>query len=264
MRHLLAIAVLLLVTIAVRAQSPPMTITTALPEQVNPPPQPGECEYLSDQRHNLPSVGLPSLRTSVTHPRAIGLGDPLRGTSWLNRPYEFSLETGLLAMANDVGDGTGKANDLLVAAQLGWDFDHYWGTQVRVAWSSPSFDYETAPVTDASNDLAIYDASLLYYPWGDSRVRPYWRAGLGLTDIDYVDTTGMPASASLFTIPLAIGLKYQKERWMAIRFEAADNIAFGQGGTNTLNNFTFTFGAEWRFGGRPAPGWRREGNRHLQ
>ncbi len=262
MRHALALAVLLLIAIAVRAQAPPMM---ALPGQVAPQPQCDDGEFAADRWSEPPTTnGLPGLRTSVSHPRAIGLGEPLQGTSWLNRPYQFSLETGLLAMANDVGGGTGKGNDLLIAAQLGWDFDHYWGTQVRVAFSSPSFDYETPPVTDASNDVAIYDASLLYYPWGDSRVRPYWRAGLGLTDIDYVDAAGTPASESLVTVPLAVGLKYQKERWMAIRFEAADNIAFGQGDANTLNNFTFTFGAEWRFGGRAAPGWRREGNRHLQ
>jgi hypothetical protein len=204
------------------------------------------------------------LRTSLTHPRAIGLGQPLQGTSWLNRPYEFSLETGALIMANDPGDGSSKANDLLAAAQLGWDFDHYWGSQVRIAWSSPNYNTDVAPTSDSSNDLVIYDASLLYYPWGDSRVRPYYRFGVGLTDIDFVDIAGNSTSETLFTVPLGIGIKYQKERWMALRFEATDNIAFAQGGSNTLNNFTLTFGAEWRFGGRPAPGWRRDGSRNLQ
>ena len=249
----------LLVLLAVAAAVPRLARAQAFAEGV---PYDNEV-YCGDDYGAASRSPWSGFRTSLSHGRAIGLGQPLRGTSWLNRPYEFSLETGALFMANDPGGAASKANDVVAAAQLGWDFDHYWGSQVRIAWSTPNYNNAVAPSSDASSDLVIYDASLLYYPWGDSRVRPYYRFGIGITDVDFIDGVGNPVSEALLTVPLGIGLKYQKHRWMAMRFEAVDNIAFGQGGANTLNNFTFTFGAEWRFGGRAAPQWRREGKRGL-
>lgn len=192
---------------------------------------------------------------SSTHGRWSGKGQPLHGTSWLNRPYEFGLETGALVMTGRVASHVRNNNDLLGAMHLGWDWDHYWGTQIRLAYTSPQLGSGTLSESPLSNDFFMYDISLLYYPWGDSRVRPYYRAGLGLTDFDYINDDDLRQDATLFTMPFAIGIKYQTKRWMACRFEVADYLAFGQNGTRTLNNFTITAGFEWRLGGKPQRRW---------
>ena len=196
-----------------------------------------------------------NFRHSATDGRYTGKGQPLHGTSWLNRPYEVGLEAGAFLMAGRVASHVRANNDLMAAIHLGWDWDHYWGTQVRVAWSTPAIGSGTTADPPDSSDIFIYDLSVLYYPWGDSKVRPYYRLGVGLTDLDYINADDLAQDATLFTIPFGVGLKYQTQRWMAWRVELVDNLAFGQSGTRTLNNFTLSFGAEWRFGGKPAPRW---------
>ena len=185
----------------------------------------------------------------------------MRTTSWLNRPYEFSLETGAFVMGSRLSSNNSRNNDILAAASLGWDWDHYWGSQARFAWTSPELTSNVDPVNvnnnsnNNSNNVFIYDLSLMYYPWGDSRVRPYYRAGLGLTDISFINESGLREDNSLFTMPLGIGMKYQAERWMAFRAEAVDNITFGQNSASTMHNFTLTVGFECRYGGRQTGGW---------
>lgn len=194
------------------------------------------------------------LRDSSTHGRAMGPGEPLRGTSWLNRPVWVSLDVGGLFMGNRVAPNVRANNDLVGALGVGWDFDHYWGAQARVGWSTPTLVNTLQPDQPTDDNLFISDLSLLYYPWGDSRLRPYYRVGLGLTDVEYVDDSGRGVHDMMFTVPLAVGVKRALGRGVAWRLEFADNIAFGQNQTSTLNNFTITTGFEWRLGGR-SPGY---------
>ncbi|QDU88782.1 hypothetical protein Pla175_21650 [Pirellulimonas nuda] len=201
------------------------------------------------------------LRTSASHGRAMGPGQPLRGTSWLNRPYDVSLDYGVFLMTSRVSPNVRPGNDYFGALGIGWDFDYYWGTQFRIGWTTPDLLNTTQPDRTGANDLLLSDWSLLYYPWGDSRLRPYYRIGLGLTDLQYTNDAGLPVDPFLFTMPIGVGIKYQTERWLALRAELIDNIAVGQNETGTLNNLTITFGAEWRFGGKPTgySAWRRGG-----
>lgn len=195
------------------------------------------------------------LRHSTSHGRAMGPGEPLRGTSWLNRPYALSLDGGMLLMGDRPATNVRSNNDLLGAIGLTWDWDHYWGSQVRVAWSTPELLNTQQTTVESDDNLLITDLSILYYPWGDSRMRPYWRIGVGLTDLEYVNDLGRNQHDMLMTIPFGVGLKYQLRRHLAWRLEFMDNLALGQNETSTLNNFTITAGLEWRFGGRPDSQW---------
>ncbi|TWT76875.1 hypothetical protein Pla123a_22990 [Posidoniimonas polymericola] len=190
-------------------------------------------------------------RNSATHGRATGLGRPLRGTSWLNRPYEASLDFGAFLMTNHPAAGVQGAHDKFAALTLGWDWDHYWGTQARLGWSTP----ELGNSEGGSDNLLLTDLSLMYYPWGDSAVRPYWRMGMGLTDIEFTNVNGVRQQEFLFTIPFGVGMKYQIRRWAAWKVEMVDNLALGVNGANTMNNFTLTCGFEARYGGRPGGYW---------
>jgi len=195
------------------------------------------------------------LRHSASHGRAMGPGGPLRGTSWRNRPYWLSLDGGALLMADRPAPNVRANNDLLGAIGAGWDWDHYWGGQVRVGWSTPELlnTLQTDAVSD--DNLFLTDLTLLYYPWGDSRVRPYYRFGVGLTDIEYTNDFGRRQHDMLFTLPLGVGIKYQWRKNVAWRLELMDNLAIGQNETDTMNNLTITAGVEWRLGGRLDGTW---------
>lgn len=195
------------------------------------------------------------LRSSVSHGRAMGPGEPLRGTSWLNRPLWFALDGGVLLMTDGPAANVRSNNDLLGAVSIGWDFDYYWGVQTRVTWSTPELLNTLQPTAESDDNLFVTDLSLIYYPWGDSRLRPYYRVGLGLTDLEYTNDFGVRQHEQLLTAPFGVGLKYQVKPNCALRLELMDNLAFGQNETSTLNNFTVTGGLEWRFGGRPSGYW---------
>jgi hypothetical protein len=203
------------------------------------------------------------IRHSATHGRAFGRGGPLAGTSWLNRPYDFGLETGAFVMTERFSTNSSRNNDVLAAAHLGWDWDHYWGTQFRLGWTTPELSSSVGSNQRHSNNLLTYDLSMMYYPWGDSRARPYYRIGLGLTDVDFTNPAGVREDNTLFTVPVAMGIKYQTKRWMAFRAEAADHIVYGQNSASGVHNITLTFGLDWRFGGRPSGNWSSPGNRQT-
>lgn len=199
------------------------------------------------------------LRHSNTHGRAMGDGGPLRGTSWLNRPYDVAVDFGMLLMADQPGDSVRSNNDFFTALKLGWDWDHYWGTQIRVGWSTPELLNTSQPASQVEDNLFISDLSLLYYPWGDSRLRPYWRVGVGLTDLEYTNRLGARQHEMLLSLPFGVGMKYQFRRWFVWRLELMDNFAVGQNETSSLNNLTITTGFEWRYGGRPSGQWAWSG-----
>lgn len=198
-------------------------------------------------------------RHSSTHGRAIGYGQPLRGTSWLNRPYEVNVDFGALIMTGDPATNVRRGNDFFTAIQAGWDWDHYWGTQVRAGWSTPELVSTSVANDDSADNLFIVDGSIVYYPWGDSKLRPYYRLGMGLTDIEFTNQLGRRQHELMFTIPMGLGVKYAKNRWLAWRAELANNLAIGSNEANTLNNITLTFGLEGRFGGRPNGYWAYRG-----
>lgn len=195
------------------------------------------------------------LRHSATHGRAMGPGQPLRGTSWLNRPCSIAVDGGALLMADRPAANVRANNDLLGAISFGWDWDHYWGSQLRVGWSTPELLNTTQASVDSGDNLLLSDLSVLYYPWGDSRLRPYWRLGVGLTDIEYTNDFGLRQQDMLFTIPLGAGVKYQVRRHLAWRLELMDYVAVGQNETSSMNNLSITLGLEWRLGGRPDKSW---------
>ena len=64
--------------------------------------------------------------------------------------------------------------------------------------------------------MMIWNANLMYYPWGDSMYRPYWRCGIGGMDIDFPTDRGMEAT------PIVVdGRLYVTSTWsMVYAFDA--------------------------------------------
>ena len=154
--------------------------------------------------------------------------------NWGNEPVHFDTFLGFL------DDRTAQNTGVLGGFRLGWDYDTYWGVETRLAFTSLQED--TGPVV-------IWDESLLYYPWGDSRVRPYLTLGVGMNEYRIVDPiTDLHHRQNLVDMPFGFGFKYRLHEWLVLRFDVLDNLAFGSGGLGTMNNFSFTTGFEYRFG----------------
>jgi hypothetical protein len=182
--------------------------------------------------------------------RHIGIGQPLIGTSWRNRPWFFGAFVGGIMM-NDLLPGEIYQNDTtFVGARLGFDFDHYWGLEGRWAFARPDLEDSVGrPLFPASRDN-FGDVSLAWYPFGDARWRPYLSGGLGFATFRLNNELGERLSEAAVTVPLGFGVKYYYGPWFTLRFDFTDNIGLGNARVSGMHNVSLMVGAEYRFGGR--------------
>jgi hypothetical protein len=182
--------------------------------------------------------------------RHIGLGQPLVGTSWRNRPLYFGTFVGGVMMDDLVPNRIYQNDTTFVGARLGFDFDHFWALEGRWAFARPDLaDGASRPFFPASRDN-FADVSLLYYPFGDARWRPYVLAGLGFTTFRFNDELGQRISEATLDVPLGLGLKYFYGPWFTLRFDFVDNLSVGNSRLSGMHNISLMAGAEFRFGGR--------------
>lgn len=216
-----------------------------------------------------------------------GLGQPLLRESWRYRPFGIGWFMGSMSGSTLIEDWTGQKTGYFGGYRLGWDFDHYWGCEMRLGFASvPMWDSQRAREAEQAaydaeglgedderrdrynrrrdTDVNVWDVSLLYYPWGDAAWRPYAMAGLGTSRIRFEDRLAQHWSKQVFGMPLGLGLKYRYNDVLALRFEVADNIIFGgSGGFETLHNLSVTAGVEVRFGGTRTAYWPWNPSRHY-
>ncbi len=175
--------------------------------------------------------------------------DPLVGASWENMPYHIDWFLGVIRGTEIVANRIDQNVGVVGGFRLGWDFGCYWGLETRLGFSSLEDQPEDAPLYGSADKVVLWDTSLLYYPWGDSRLRPYWSLGLGLSEFQFSDEFGNPIRRNLMEMPIGIGVKYRWHDWVTLRADITDNLAFGSSGLETMNNFSFTTGMEFHFGG---------------
>ena len=194
---------------------------------------------------------VPKLFRPDAYGRYRGEGEPLVNASWLNRPYFAGFFLGGLAGDTLISGEIDQSIGFFYGFRLGWDYDTYWGMETRLGFSELGLDFVNEPtIVGLSTDIVIWDASLVYYPWGDSRWRPYVSLGIGLVDFDYLDEDALRRSDAVVGIPLGIGLKYRHSDWITMRFDFTDNIALGErAGYETMNNLSLGYGVEFHFGG---------------
>jgi Outer membrane protein beta-barrel domain len=203
-----------------------------------------------------PNVHVPSLYQPDHYPRSIGFGQPLVGTSWQNRPFHVDFFTGTM-VGDDAIDGViGQETGFFIGGRLGYDYDYYWGVESRLgtAWMS-LFDRQHPENNIGTGNILVADMSLLYYPWGDSRWRPFVSVGTGLQQLDSYGSALPIYSGTLFEIPFGAGLKYRFNEWLTWRCDVIDNFAIGTGSLDTMHNVSFTAGLEYRFGGHRRTYW---------
>lgn len=201
------------------------------------------------------------LRHSSSHGRFVNKSEPLLYSSWLNRPYHVDWFVGPL-ITDSPADSAGITNDLLGGFRIGWDFDYYWGVEWRLGWASPNITFPG--VTEEINGrYFIGDVDFVYYPWGDTRVRPYFQIGLGVTEFRSLHDDGTGIEATMLSMPFGLGVMFPQTHWLAWRLDLIDNLAFAGDGVDTMHNVSFTAGMEVRFGARPSSYWPWRSSRTM-
>jgi hypothetical protein len=203
------------------------------------------------------------LRHSSTSGRNVGMGIPLTGTSWLNRPYYVGGDLGTVWITNPVKVGLTTDTDMFGGVFAGCDWDYYWGTELALNRATPELKNERDRDAKRGDTMTEFTTSMMYYPWGDAVFRPYWRCGMGVTSIDYPTEHGHRRDEELWTFPMGIGMKFPIRRWLAARAEFADQLALGNSGIATQHDLTLTFGLEWRFGLHPKSYWPWNPSDHI-
>jgi hypothetical protein len=182
--------------------------------------------------------------------RHVGLGQPLVGTSWRNRPWFFGTLVGGVMMDDLVPNRVYQNDTTLLGVRLGYDFDHFWGLETRWAYARPDLaDGSGVRLPGAGQDY-FTDVSLVVYPFGDARWRPYFLAGLGFQSFRFNDDRGHRISELTFEMPLGCGVKYFYGPWFSLRFDLVDNLSLGNSRLSGMNNVSLMMGGEFRFGGR--------------
>lgn len=202
------------------------------------------------------------LRHSSTHGRNVGRGEPFTGTSWLNRPYYVGGQIGPMWFTQAIDENVSTDTDTFGGIFAGWDTDHFWGHAFHLDWSTPELRNAQAPDANRTDSMFAWNYSCLYYPWGDAKVRPYWRAGIGNTHFDYPRDDGLRHDEWMLTFPLGIGVKYPIRRWLAARAELTDYVSWNED-FPTQHNVALTFGLEWHFGAHPPSYWPWNPSRYI-
>ena len=195
------------------------------------------------------------------HGRHRGHGEPLVRESWLYRPFSAGWMMGLVEGGQPTSDWrAGQQQGFQGTVLLGWDHNYYFGGEMR-------FSFDSMNAT-----MFAWDLDLLYYPWGDSRWRPYLMAGAGAGKLrlregfspSYDSGLSSHYNETLFVMPFAVGVKYLCNEWFALRSEIGSSIVFGEGNDlKTMANFTFLGGIELRFGGHRKSYWPWNPGRHY-
>lgn len=192
-----------------------------------------------------------------------GTDGPRGGACWQRYPLSAGWFLGMVQGGAITNDWVGLNQGFQGGLRFGWDFHDRWGLETRFAYAAVEvYDSHRARLLQPEGDfdhrnaeLFQLDLDLLYYPWGDTRLRPYLLSGLGATDLHFSDRLGERYHRFVFSLPLGVGLKYHCNDTMALRLDVIDDIAFLGGGLNTLNNVSLTLGVEYHFGGPRRTYW---------
>ena len=209
-----------------------------------------------------------------------GPGQPLIQESWRFRPLSIGAFFGFVQGGPLIHDWARENQGPIGGVQIGWDYDHYWGMEMRFGWAVMDIsdsalaiaaqqakdDAAGLSATDPlrhrfdgvrNNHVFLWDGHVLFYPWGDSAVRPYLVVGFGTNTNNFIDRIDVPYKNTLFTVPVGIGMKYRLNDYLALRMECADYIALGGGSTfeDVVQRVLVTGGMEFRYGGPRRAYW---------
>jgi hypothetical protein len=170
-------------------------------------------------------------------------GDLVDDTHWLRRPWSAGLLFGTMD-GDELGDGVDQSSDWFYGLRVGNDFAPRWGWEFRSAFFSPDLVYAGQPGRQGIAHDWFLDMSVVHYPWGDTRIRPFWSVGLGAMQVKFDSETTRDVSEWMLDAPIAIGCKYFARPWLALRCEGGDTICLGAENIDVGQNWFFSVGAE--------------------
>jgi hypothetical protein len=179
-----------------------------------------------------------------------GLGLPLVGRGWRSQPFSISTFAGVTNGDPLISGRVYQNTSFYGGLNFSWDYDHYWGIEKRLGFGALNLTDgggRTLPDTGLS---VTGEYRLMYYPWGDSRWRPFVTAGVGWSDIYFQNDRGATHLDTVGMIPFGLGIKYLSTERLALRVDLVDEFTFG---TEELTNFHYvalTAGIEFRYGRR--------------
>lgn len=174
---------------------------------------------------------------------------PLLGQSWRYRPFSLSGFVGGM-FGDDMQDRHLEQQASVVAGwRAGWDMGAYIGGEVRSWYSNPATKFHPATNDQLEAHLFALDVDVLYYPWGETRLRPYFMAGVGFVDVVYHDQPTTKVDDMMLTLPFGVGVKYRLDNRFVLRSEFIDNFSLQGSVTDDMHNLAITMGLEVRFGG---------------
>ena len=129
--------------------------------------------------------------------------------NWTAYPLSVGCFAGVVNGRPLIADWVGTTTGFDGGWRLGWDFDPSLGPEMRMAFGSPKLydsyradqaltaldnadglppnDPQRARFDHRFASLFQWDVDILYYPWGETRLRPYFLTGMGLTNISFTD-----------------------------------------------------------------------------
>jgi hypothetical protein len=203
--------------------------------------------------------------------------EPVPWANWGEHPLSVGCFAGAVNGGPLIDDWVGTTTGFLGGWRLGWDVDPYFGAEMRMDFGNPrlydSYRADQAlTVLDTANGLAAndpararydhrtasmfqWDVDILYYPWGETRLRPYFMTGMGLTNVAFTDRLAEKYQITCLSLPVGMGVKYLCTERLAVRVDFLDDIAFTTDHLLTQQNLSVTAGVELRFGGSRKVYW---------
>lgn len=200
---------------------------------------------------NLPPSAGGLLHDMPSGPALPAVRQPMLRESWLYRPFNLSIFEGALFASPPIRPQFNTTVAFFTGFRLGWDYATHFGGETRFGFSKVFLlDAQTRSTEVGYQRLFYFDTSVLIYPWGDTRFRPFLSLGGGLADIFVVSNQGLRLHPGAFNLPFGGGIKYRHGTRLAFRADIRDNLTFsGGGGLSTLNNIEIVGGVEFHFGG---------------
>ena len=121
----------------------------------------------------------------------------------------------------------------------------------------------TARFDDRVASLFQWDVDILYYPWGETRLRPYFLTGMGLTNVAFTDRLDQAYQNTCLSLPLGLGVKYLCNEGCACGWTSSTTLPSAPIICETQQNLSLTAGVELRFGGSHKVYWPWDPRRVL-
>jgi len=202
---------------------------------------------------------------------------PIPWANWTEHPLSVGCFAGVIHGGPLIADWVGTSTGFDGGWRLGWDVSPNLGTETRLAYASPrlydSYRADRAlDLLDKSAGLPAddpqrsrydhreaqvfqWDVDILYYPWGETRLRPYFLTGMGLTNSYFADRLAQYTQTTCLSLPLGLGVKYLCNERLAVRLDCLDDISMSSNHLLTQHNLSLTAGVELRFGGSRKVYW---------